>query len=150
MKNKLMFVSRCILLAAIAKLAGTAAFSQVIITEQVPATVVNSGGGTVTCGGVPKTYYGIAKMTNSVGGTWLTPTAGSTNGVFSDLSGFPAPYSSVVVVTRKRDLFTWCGSGTVSFPATNTTSYQLTVYTTSTPPPPTNGQPLTLQVQWNP
>lgn len=94
-------------------------------------------------------YTAQAKMTNSTGGTWLTPTANSTNGTFTDLSGFAPPYKSVTVATRRSDGVTWCGTNSITFPATNAASYSLTVYVTRTPPPPTNGQPMNLQVTWH-
>ena len=104
-----------------------------------------TGQGSNSCSGV---YYAYAKMTNSTGGLWLTPPAGTTSGIFTDASGFPLPYSSVVQVTRRNDGTTWCEATSVTFPATNTTSYQLIVYVTSPTPPPTNGQPMTLEIQW--
>jgi hypothetical protein len=104
------------------------------------------GQGTNTCAG---TYYAFAKMTNGSGGVWLTPPVKTTSGVFADLSGFPSPYSSAVIVTRRSDGNPWCGTNGLTFPATNTTSYSITVYVTSQTPPPTNGQPLNLSVTWN-
>jgi hypothetical protein len=55
-----------------------------------------------------------------------------------------------VQVQRKSDGFTWCSSGTntVTFTATNTTSYCLTAYVTSALPPPSSTQYLTLQITW--
>ena len=104
-----------------------------------------TGQGSNSCSGV---YYAYAKMTNSTGGLWLTPPVGTTAGIFTDASGFPLPYSSVVQITRRNDGATWCGATSVTFPATNTTSYQLIVYVTTPTPPPTNGQPMTLEIQW--
>ena len=91
-------------------------------------------------------FNATAKMTNSTGGSWLTPPAGKTNGTFADASGFAVPYKSVVLVTRKSDLATWCATNSVTFPASSSASYSLAVYVTSTLPPPTNGQPMALQV----
>jgi hypothetical protein len=54
-----------------------------------------------------------------------------------------------VKVVRKSDQFPWCDTNSVNFPATNTTSYSLTVYVKSPVPPPTNGQPMNLQITWH-
>lgn len=104
------------------------------------------GQGSTSCGG---TYYAYARITNSSGTIWITPPAGITNGIFTDTSAFSTNYHSSVLVTRKKDLITWCGSNSVTFPATNSTSYQMIAYVTSQTPPPTNGQPLTLQIVWH-
>jgi len=95
------------------------------------------------------TYYAIAKMTNSSGTYWITPPANTHTGTFKDASGFPSPYVSAVVVSRRSDGFAWYtnNNNSITFPATNS-SYTLTVCVTSTTPPPTNGQPMTLQVTW--
>ena len=93
-------------------------------------------------------YTALAKMTNSAGSYWITPPAGTTTGTFTDASGFPPPYSSAVQV-MSRSLSTWCGTNSVTFPATSTTSYCLTVYVTSKPPPPTSGQTMTLEITWH-
>ena len=98
-----------------------------------------------TCGG---TYYATAKMTNSTGSTWITPPTNSSSGTFTDASGFGAPYSSTTLVTRFSDKATWCGTNSVTFPAASSNRYSLSVLVTSPTPPPTNGQPLTLQIQW--
>jgi hypothetical protein len=114
-------------------------------TENVMPTM-----GKVVGTGCPETYYALAHMTNGTGVIWLTPPAGTTNGIFKDVSGFPAPYASTTVSVRRSDLNPWCSTKTngVSFPASSTTSYQLTVYVTSKNPPPATGQPLILQVTW--
>jgi hypothetical protein len=102
-------------------------------------------GGSVSCVG---TFTGLAYITNSDTGTvWFTPPAGTTNCIATDSSGIPSPYESVVKVTRK-DLLSWCGTNSVSFPALSTKQYKFTVYIKNTLPPPTNGAVLTLDVQW--
>jgi hypothetical protein len=104
--------------------------------------------GSATCVG---SYSGSAKITNSATGTlWFTPPAGTTNGTATDATGLSAPYSSVVLAMRKRDMMIWCGSNTVSFPATSADQYKFTIYIKNTPPPPTNGQVLTLDLSWQP
>jgi len=102
----------------------------------------------VSGSGCPGNYTGYASMTNSAGSTWITPPTNTTSGTFTDASGFPPPYVSVVQVTRKIDHATWCETNSVTFPATNSTSYQLVVDVKNTPPPPTNGQPMKLQITW--
>jgi hypothetical protein len=106
--------------------------------------------GKVTGTGCPGTYYALARMTNSTGLFWLTPTAGATNGIFKDVSGFPHPYASSTEVVQRSDGTLWCSTSTngVSFPVSSSTSYSMVVYVTSKNPPPTNGQPLVLQVTW--
>lgn len=115
-------------------------------TQTIPFTATAGGSGS----GCPGTYKGYAKMTNSSGTFWITPPAGTTNGTLTDASGFSAPYVSVAVAKRKSDSFIWCGTNSVTFTATNTQQYALTVYVKSTTPPPTNGQPMTLQITWRP
>jgi hypothetical protein len=113
--------------------------------QGVPA-IVGQGSGTGCIG----TYYAMAEMTNSSGTFWLTPPAGTTNGIFKDVSGFQPPYTSATTVIRRSDLNTWCSNTTsgVSFPASSSTSYELIAYVTSKTPPPTNGQPIILQITW--
>ena len=98
--------------------------------------------------GCPGAYTGYAKMTNSTGSFWFTPPTNTVSGTLTDVSGFPDPYLSVTYVVCKKNLISWCGTNSVTFPATNSMQYSLTVYVKSTPPPPTNGQPMTLQIQW--
>ena len=98
-----------------------------------------------SCGG---TYYAVVKMTNSTGSVWIIPPTNSSSGTFTDVSSFGSPYSSVAMVTRFSDKVTWCGTNSVTFPATNSNRYSLTVYVTTPTPPPTNGQPVALQIQW--
>jgi hypothetical protein len=114
------------------------------ITQNVPFHVQSGGSGS----GCPGAYTGYVIMTNSAGSFYITPPANTTNGTLTDISGFPSPYASTAYVLRESDLTTWCDSNSVSFPANNSQSYELTVFVTSTPPP-TNGQPLTLQITWH-
>ena len=111
-------------------------------TESIRFTKKNGGSGS----GCPGAYTGYAKMTNSVGTFWLTPPAGTTSGTFTDASGLPAPYVSVACVACS-DFSSWCDTNSVTFPATSSKQYSLTVYVKSSPPP-TNGQPMNLQVIW--
>jgi hypothetical protein len=55
-----------------------------------------------------------------------------------------------VSVTRKSDNTTWCSSdtNTLTFTASASTSYSLTAYIISKPPPPSATQYLTLQITW--
>jgi hypothetical protein len=138
-KNKNKIVK--IVCAAALVLAGFAGFIKADQTETIPCV---TGQNTNSCAGV---YYACAKMTNSAGAVWITPPAGTKTGTFTDASGFPSPYTSSAVVMRKSDQKTWCQTNSITFPATNS-SYSMVVCITSTPPP-TNGQPMTLQIQWS-
>ena len=109
--------------------------------ECIPFTKQGGGSGS----GCPGIYTGYAKMTNSTGAIWITPPTGTTNGTFTDASGLPVPYLSVAWV-KCNNLMTWCNTNSVTFPASNSHQYQLTVYVKSSPP--TNGQPMDLQVTW--
>ena len=95
----------------------------------------------------PGTYTGFAKMTNGAS-FWFTPPTNATSGTLTDASGLPAPYVSIAYVKRKSDGMPWCDTNSVTFPVTNTTQYSLTVYVKSPLPPPTNGQPMNLQITW--
>lgn len=98
-------------------------------------------------------YYAIAKMTNSINGTFnVQPPANTTNGTFKDTSGFTVPpYASSLVVYCRNTAQTWHtnNNNSLTFTATNTMTYTLTAFVNSSLPPPTNGQTITLQVQWN-
>jgi hypothetical protein len=87
-------------------------------------------------------------MTNDVGSIWLTPPTNAISGTLTDVSGFSTPYQSVAYVTQKNNFQHWCDTNSVTFPVTSTTQYQLVVYVKNTPPPPTNGQPINLQITW--
>jgi len=141
-KNGYVFKICCAAAALFAGLAAGMASQQT--QSDLPAI------GKVVGTGCPGTYYALARMTNSSGALWLTPPAGTTNGIFKDISGFPAHYTSTVEVVRHSDLNAWCSASTngVSFPASSSTTYTMVVYVTSKNPPPTNGQPLILQVTW--
>ncbi|HYG21512.1 MAG TPA: hypothetical protein VEH04_01935 [Verrucomicrobiae bacterium] len=108
----------------------------------------NGTSGSTACVGP---YTGFAIITNSASGTiWFTAPAGATNCVVTDSSGFASPYVSVVKAVRRSNLMSWCGTNSVSFPANAGQQYKFTIFLKSTPPPPTNGQPLVLEVDWNP
>jgi hypothetical protein len=113
------------------------------INVQYCSVISVSGGQGTDCPG-PFTAY--SAITNSLGGYWITPPTNTTTGTLTDLSGFPAPYASVVTVMRKSDLMTWCSDNSISFPVTNGNSFQLKVFVISSPAP-TNG-PLVLQITW--
>ena len=112
--------------------------------QGVPFTSKSGGIGT-NC---PGEFTGYARMTNSAGAFWITPPTNAVNGTLTDLSGFPPPYVSVAYVVRRSDLTSWCDTNSVAFPATNSSSYELWVYVKNAPPPPTNGQPMNLQIVW--
>lgn len=114
--------------------------------QAIPFIPQNSGSGS----GCPGTWTGYAKMTNVTDGTfWITPPTNVISGTLTDASGFASPYSSVAYVKSKNHLgLSWCGTNSVTFSATNTDKYSLTVYVKSPVPPPTNGQPVNVQVTW--
>jgi hypothetical protein len=130
--------------AAALTLAGLTACLAGIQTQSDPATL--SSGTDPHIG----TYNAYAKMTNSSGTYLITPPAGITSGTFRDASGFPSPYVSSVVVVRRSDSVTWFtnNNNSLIFPASSSDRYSLTVYVNSTPPPPTNHQPVALSVTW--
>ena len=113
-------------------------------TECIPFTVQ-----TVSGSGCPGAYNGLARMTNSDGTFWISGTnASGSTGTFTDVSSFAAPYASVVQVVRKSDNTKWCAANSVTFPVASTAKYSFTVYVKSPVPPPTNSQPITLQLVW--
>jgi hypothetical protein len=113
--------------------------------EGIPFTIRTGGSTNTPC---PGAYSGYAKMTNG-SALWFTPPTNASSGTFTDASSFGTSYVSVACVVRRNDLMAWCGTNTVTFPATNSTQYALTAYVKNTPPPPTNGQLLNLQVTWH-
>jgi hypothetical protein len=115
------------------------------MSETIPFNHTSGGSTNITC---PGTYTGYAKMTNSAGSIWITPPTNTTSGTFTNASGFAPPFVSIAYVMRKNDGLTWCDTNSVTFPATNSTSYQMIIFVKSTPPPPTNGQPMNLQIIW--
>jgi hypothetical protein len=140
-------VGKVVTLFALATLVFTGCATKVCVestaSQSIPFTAQNGGSGS----GCPGSWTGYAKMTNSLGTFAITPPPGTTNGIFTDASGFAPPYVSVAYVKR-NDLVTWCGTNSVSFPASNSKNYQLTIYVKSALPPPTNGQPMNLHFSW--
>ena len=130
--------------AAILILAGFVARIGLADTEIIPFTVKSVSGS-----GCPGAYSGYAKMTNGTGTFWITPPTGTTNGTLTDASGFPSPYVSVVKVVRSPDQVSWCDTNSINFPVTNGYLYSLTVYVKSPVPPPTNGEPMNVQITWH-
>jgi hypothetical protein len=112
-------------------------------TEMIPIKI---SGGTMSCVG---RYYAYAKMTNDVGSIWIKPPTNIVvrSGTLTDISRFPSPYSSYAVVQPFGGTLS-CASNSVTFSATNTQLYELTIFVANPPPPPTNGQFMTLQIQW--
>jgi len=117
-------------------------------TQSVPFVSQHGGTNTIPCPGV---FYGYAYITNSSGKQWVIPTNNVTGGTLTDLSSssFGSNYVSVACVIRKGDGFTWCGTNTVTFPATNAEAYSLIVYVKSPTPPPASKQTINLQVNWS-
>ena len=134
----------CVVAVVMAGFMQFGAFAQSTTQTECPPAAMSQGTSTNI-----GTFYAMAKMTNGLGTFWVTPPANTQSGTFSDASGFQAPYSSSVIVTRRNDGHMWfaTNNNSITFQATNS-SYSLTVYINSTPPPPTNGQAMTLQVIW--
>jgi hypothetical protein len=131
-------------LLALASLTACVAWADTTINQTISFTPQNSSSG--LC---PGAWTGYAKMTNTTDGTLLVqPPTNAISGTLTDASGFPSPYVSIAYVKRQSDGAKWCETNSVTFPATNTTKYQLTIYVKSATPPPTNGQPMNLQVTW--
>jgi hypothetical protein len=108
----------------------------------------NNTSGSIVCVG---SYTGYAYITNSATtNIWFTPSSGITNCTITDSSGLSSPYWSVVRASSKDLIFSACGTNTVSFPVSSSKQYRFTIYIKNTPPPPTNGQVLTLDVEWQP
>jgi hypothetical protein len=96
----------------------------------------------VTGSGCPGGYLGYATMTNSTGGIWIVPPTNTVSGTFTNNSAF----TCTVYVIQKNNSMVWCDTNSITFLATNSTSYQMTAYVKS--PAPTNGQMITVQVNW--
>ena|ERR1051326_2389005 len=98
--------------------------------------------------GCPGAFNGSARMTNSNGSVWFTPSPSTiTSGTISDPLS-PGTYTSAVEAVRRRDGMKWCGVSTVTFPAAATEQYEFNIYITSPTPPPTANQILSLNVTW--
>lgn len=99
--------------------------------------------------GCPGDYRGSLKMTNGAASFWLTPPVGTTQATFTDVSGYGTPYRSAVAVQRRADGMIWCSTnGTVTFPATNTATYQLVLYVKTPTPTNATSQAVIAQVVW--
>jgi len=120
----------------------------IIQNQTIGFTPQNSGTGS----GCPGIWTGYAKMTNTTDGTFsIQPPTNIVviSGTLKDASGLPSPYVSVACVKNPDTGEKWCDTNSVTFPATNSAKYTLTVYVKSPLPPPTNTQPMNLQVTWH-
>lgn len=117
-----------------------------IETFSIPITSGYNGGTPVACS--LTAYYGWAKMTNSSGTPVIIPPAGTTLGTFTDISGYPSPYFSSVIATRRSDGHPWCDQTSVTFPATNSISYVLTDFIQVPYPTIATNMTITLQIVW--
>jgi len=113
-----------------------------------PGTIIFSSGSN-SCVGA---YYAYARFTNTSvtpKSIWWRPPAGTTSCTITDASGITDPaYVPVVEAVRRSDLVHWCGTNSVTFPATSTQQYQFGTYIKNQLPPPSPGQTLELTVQW--
>lgn len=105
------------------------------------------GAGTkLTC---PGTYKGKVTFLNPSNPTttWFLPEAGKNRCRLTDISGFPLPYTAKIEAVDNR-LNSWCGSSPLKFPIRQDgTRYQFTIFVTNCPPP-NQGDPLQLQIDW--
>jgi hypothetical protein len=126
-------------------------FTASVVLADNPTEIISASVATLSNSCTGK-YYASVKMTNDQGSIYIKPPTNIVvrSGTLTDMSGFAAPYSSYAVVQKKGAQTYSCGSNNVTFSATNTASYVLMVVVTSPTPPPTNGQPMTLHVDWNP
>lgn len=140
-KNKWIRLAQAVTIAGIAGMIARAALAD---NEMVP---FNPGTGGSTTNSCPGYYYGWGKYTNS-SGVWIPAPTNITSGTLTDVSGFGGSYVSVVVAMNKTTGDQWCGTNTVTFPATPGQKYSLTAYVKNVPPPPQTNQTLTLQITW--
>ena len=135
-----------ITLLALAGLAASIAWAADTINQTIPCACQGGGSGS----GCPGAWTAYGKMTNSTDGTlWVTPPTNVVSGTLTDASGFAAPYVSVAYAKSKKYFgLSWCGTNSVTFPVTNSDQYELFIYVKSPVPPPTNGQPMNLQITW--
>ena len=101
-----------------------------------------SGGIPVPCS---STYYGKTFMTNSSGGLWIIPPSGTQTGTITDMSGYPYPYQTCILVQRRSDLAWWESTNSVTFPATNS-SYSISFYVQVPYPANTNKEAIQAQL----
>ena len=132
------------ILAAVALAGYSASLASVPAFQGVAASVQAGGTGT-DC---PGPYTAVITLTNSAGSIWITPPAGETNAILTDVSPYPVPYASVVSAMRRIDGMYWCAGDSVTFPVDGTDKYQMKLYVVSGTV--TNGQPLTLQITYQP
>ena len=144
--NELQIIGKvAALVTAVFCLGGDYAQAQ-ISTENLP---FSKSSGTVD--GCPGSYTGLVKFTNSAGTvplTLVTPPLNTTSGTLTDASSFGSNYVSRVYAVRASDFNSWCGTNSVSFPVSTGDQFYLTIYVKNSPPPPTNGQPIVAQINW--
>jgi hypothetical protein len=113
-------------------------------TELIPFTDK-----TGTMPGCVGAYTGYAKYTNVINGAiWVNPPTNCTSCTFADASQFGSNYVSIATVTPFGQSTLCNGSNSITVTVTNTTKYEFIVFVKSPVPPPTNGQPMNLQVTW--
>ena len=119
----------------------------------VPAVESFAFQATTNTDSIAGSYYGIEHYTNGAGSFTITPSNGVSSFTFSDISGIPAPYNSWAIGFDKitgghfptNNVFT----NTVTFSVISSHTYNLTVFIKNPPPPPTNGQAITLKLHQN-
>jgi hypothetical protein len=140
-KNKWIGLAQAVTIAGMAGLVARAVLAD---NEVVPYNPGTGGSTNNTC---PGYFYGCGKYTNS-SGIWIPAPTNITSGTLTDISGLGGSYVSVVMVMDKNTSVQWCGTNTVTFPATPGQKYSFTTYVKNIPPPPQTNQTLTLQITW--
>ena len=125
--------------------AGLAWAGQTIVNQSSGFIPQNSGTGP----GCPGIWTGYARMTNTTDGTpWIKPPTNAISGTLTDVTIGASNYVSVACVTRQSNQVKSCDTNSVTFQVTNTAKYSLYIYVKSPLPPPTNSQPIDMQVIW--
>jgi hypothetical protein len=93
-------------------------------------------------------YTAMARWTNGAGATWIAPPTNTTSVTFADLSSYGSNYVSVATITPFIHPIMCSNSSSITISLTGVPKYEFTVYIKSPVPPPTNGQTLNLELNW--
>ena len=115
-----------------------------IMTSASGSFVQGIGGATNSC---PGAYCGSARIKTSSGSIWFTAPTSTMSGTITDASQLGTGCTAWVEAVRRTDGFRWCGTGTVTFPASAGQQFEFTTYV-SCPTCPPNGTILTLGYHW--
>jgi hypothetical protein len=106
------------------------------VTVTASGPLVGSPGGSP--GSCPAPYCQQARVTNDANGSiWFTPQSGATTGTLTDVTQPPVSgYTSDVQVLNRFTGARWCGTTTVTFPASSSYQYGFFIYALSPACPP--------------